>query len=530
MRFRIRVASLAIAAATLAAGRYAAAADGWGSARGLDEVRRALDESADGRVYVLVALRNDYVVTREGVRLASVRERQRAVLDDMADGGFQAVYRYENIPALTGRAGRAGVERLSAHPLVETVGLDGRARLALRESRAYIRADRVQETLGLTGEGAIVAVLDTGIDLGHPDLADDIVEGAYHFLEHGSDVGPGMTGSLTHGTFVAGIITSRGVVAPVGIAPDAGILAVQVTPELYIWTSDAAAAIDYVIGRRLDGEPIVAMNMSFYVDDPPATPFTDCPCDDAIAYNRILQAGILAAKEAGIITFVASGNEGRCDAMFSPACLSSSVAVGAVLDRLPDRMAGFTTRSACLDILAPGSSIVSSLPNASSGEWGGTSFATPHASAVAALMAGQCLSPYRIEEILKETGRPFSVGCNPDRKVPIIDAFAAVSAALAEPQGACGPPALFIRGDANADTVWDIGDAIFVLDYLFGGGSVDCLDAADANDDGRMDLADPIGLLTYLFADGPMPPAPALACGRDPTGDTLSCRAYPPCR
>ncbi len=94
-----------------------------------------------------------------------------------------------------------------------------------------------------------------------------------------------------------------------------------------------------------------------------------------------------------------------------------------------------------------------------------------------------------------------------------------------------GPnPELFIRADANTDGLVDIADTIQVLQYLFGGATLQCDDAADINDDGVIDIADPIGLLTQLFSIPSNPiPAPFPDCGIDPTPDPLDCASFPPC-
>ncbi|MBN1419086.1 MAG: FG-GAP repeat protein [Planctomycetes bacterium] len=83
----------------------------------------------------------------------------------------------------------------------------------------------------------------------------------------------------------------------------------------------------------------------------------------------------------------------------------------------------------------------------------------------------------------------------------------------------------FLRGDANQDGGRDIGDAIFVLNYLFvpDEPTPPCADAADVNDDGSLDLGDPVYHLNWIFADGPAPAAPSGACGPDPTEDALNC-------
>ncbi len=96
-----------------------------------------------------------------------------------------------------------------------------------------------------------------------------------------------------------------------------------------------------------------------------------------------------------------------------------------------------------------------------------------------------------------------------------------------------GPLVLgFRRGDANADTSFDISDAIFTLSNLFASGpGPSCDDSADVNDDGALDISDAIFTLAALFSAGSTPPPPpgALDCGPDPTADTLECASYGPC-
>jgi len=88
----------------------------------------------------------------------------------------------------------------------------------------------------------------------------------------------------------------------------------------------------------------------------------------------------------------------------------------------------------------------------------------------------------------------------------------------------------FRRGDCNADGNLDIGDAIFLLDGLFGGGVAgSCESACDANDDGNVDIGDAIWKLAFLFSGGAAPPAPFAACGADPTPDGLGCAAFTVC-
>jgi len=87
----------------------------------------------------------------------------------------------------------------------------------------------------------------------------------------------------------------------------------------------------------------------------------------------------------------------------------------------------------------------------------------------------------------------------------------------------------YISGDGNGDGVVNVGDGIFVLDYLFGGGVSSCIDASDVNGDGVVDIGDAVYLLTYLFNGGSAPAAPFPDCGEDPSADALECDSFDGC-
>ncbi len=91
-------------------------------------------------------------------------------------------------------------------------------------------------------------------------------------------------------------------------------------------------------------------------------------------------------------------------------------------------------------------------------------------------------------------------------------------------------PIDFLRGDGNGDGRIDISDPVFILNYLFTGGSrPPCQGGADANDGDELDIADPIYLLGYLFFASPPPQEPFPVCGMDPTPGRLSCETYAKC-
>jgi parallel beta-helix repeat protein len=96
--------------------------------------------------------------------------------------------------------------------------------------------------------------------------------------------------------------------------------------------------------------------------------------------------------------------------------------------------------------------------------------------------------------------------------------------------GNCPPAVPFTRGNANADDNTDLSDAVFVLTYLFLGGTApSCEDGADADDNGALEITDAVYLLNYLFLGGLPPEPPFPTCGPDPTPDELGCEARGPC-
>lgn len=89
--------------------------------------------------------------------------------------------------------------------------------------------------------------------------------------------------------------------------------------------------------------------------------------------------------------------------------------------------------------------------------------------------------------------------------------------------------AQFQRGDAAPDGRLNVVDPVRVLQYLFTGDPLECLDAADADDNGTLNIGDAVGLLGFLFL-GTLPPAsPFATCGLDSSADELTCMSFSAC-
>ncbi|UCG06665.1 MAG: S8 family serine peptidase, partial [Desulfobacterales bacterium] len=185
-----------------------------------------------------------------------------------------------------------------------------------------------------------------------------------------------------HGTHVAGVAAGLNAVSrdPTfdGVAKGADIIAIQVfskftgsncsplpSPCALSWISDQIQGLERVYALR-NTYKIAAVNMSLG-----GGRYTS-PCD-----SQPHKAIIDNLRSSGIATVIASGNNGYTDALSSPACISTAVSVGAT--EKDDDVASFSNSATFLDLLAPGVSIRSSVPNTktSYARFSGTSMAAP---------------------------------------------------------------------------------------------------------------------------------------------------------
>jgi subtilisin family serine protease len=214
-----------------------------------------------------------------------------------------------------------------------------------------------------TGAGIKVAVIDTGIDLTHPDLQANIKGGVtfVSFTTPDDDNG--------HGSNVAGIIGAvNNSIGYVGVAPGASLYAVKVLDRNGSGTVSAVAqGIDWA---RLNGMNIA--NMSLGSPSPSLTIENACN----------------SAQAAGVLVVVAAGNNGdgstATTELFYPAAHASVVAVGAT--DINDNLASFSNTGSFVDVSAPGVSIANCYRDGLYATLSGTSMASPHAAGMAALL------------------------------------------------------------------------------------------------------------------------------------------------
>lgn len=404
----------------------------------------AVDPDASVRVMVLFA-GDDLSLTDLATRSTVIAARRAAVLDQISDEEFRVTDTFDNISAIGGFVTADGLRKLVRDPSVERIDLDIPGKMALIESTELVHAREVQ-AMGITGRGVVVAVLDTGIDTDHPDLQDDIVaQQCFCANADGSGCCPGGKTEASgpgaaeddqgHGTHVAGIITSGGLVAPRGMAPDAKIVAVRVLDKSGAAASAAQLlkAFDWIIKSQ---PAVKVVNMSLYFGA-----FAG-HCDTATSFTAALGQAVNTLRARGTLTVAAAGNEGNKGAIGTPACLTNAIGVGASYDgnvgtisfgctdgsTAADKVACFSNSSTALDLLAPGAAISSTGLGGGVSTFAGTSQAVPHVVGALALLAQAqpAATALQLETALKTSGRPV-VDTN-GIAVPRIDVAPAVTA------------------------------------------------------------------------------------------------------
>jgi major intracellular serine protease len=224
------------------------------------------------------------------------------------------------------------------------------------------------------GEGVVIAVLDTGCQIDHPDLKDRIVGGRNFTKDYNSDAN-NYADNNGHGTHVAGTIAaSENNSGVLGVAPLSKLLILKVLRKdgsgNYKSITDA---INYAIkwrGNNKERVRVISMSLGGK--------------EDAAA----LHSAVKKAVDNNILVICASGNDGdssyKTDEYSYPAAYNETISVGAV--DFNKQIAKYSNSNNNVDLVAPGSEILSTFLNGKYAKLSGTSMATPHVSGAAALL------------------------------------------------------------------------------------------------------------------------------------------------
>ena len=351
------------------------------------------------------------------------------------------VHPYRHLP-MAGVVGTADVIRsVGAQPVVRSLYWNEPQEYHLKESQEAIGASEVWD-LGLHGEGVGIAILDTGVDATHPDLADHVVQNVkilgpqYLRLPHDTFEAiyvEGVASSDTtsgHGTHVAGIVAADAHTSPdqVGVAPDASIIGYGAGDAISIFTV-LAAFDDILVHHREWGIRVVnnSWGSSGRLFDP-AHP---------------INVASKALHDAGLVVVFSAGNDGL-EGTINPYSVAPWVVSAGSATNARDRSAfssgGYEHDNSLPaavpgdrhvrfdgdrlgiyhpDVSSPGSDIVSSgtptgvgvlspaLPGGTA-TLSGTSMAAPHISGIAALLfeARPSLTPDQVRQVLQVTAAP----------------------------------------------------------------------------------------------------------------------------
>ncbi|MBD8869509.1 S8 family peptidase [Nocardioides donggukensis] len=239
------------------------------------------------------------------------------------------------------------------------------------------RSQTATETLGLSeaharGEGAdvLVAVLDTGLDAGHPALGGRSVDGWDYVDDDASptdepcgcdsDADGSPDGAVGHGTFVAGtvsLVAPGASILPMRVLDGDGVGSVFAVSEAIVDAADAGADV---------------INLSLGTDDDTA--------------SAVLDESLKHAERSGALVVAAAGNSGD-DAEHYPASRDEVWSVAA-LDAGNERLADYSNHGDWVDVAATGDQVVGPVPGGSFVQWSGTSVAAPMLSGQFALVIG----------------------------------------------------------------------------------------------------------------------------------------------
>ena len=355
------------------------------------------------------------LITRNGASLRQLDAQGRDIkMRYVADGRIVKV----NLPKGVSRDHL--IKKLAANPAVEVAEPDYRLHaLALPNDADFSQLWGLQNTgqndgtagadikavdawdISTGSHDIIIGIIDTGMDYNHPDLIanrwvnpGDLPGSTYGYSTLNAEQDP--MDSDSHGTHVAGTIgaTGNNGTGVVGVNWNVTLLPCQFLGPTGGSTAGAIECINYFTDLKLNhGVDIKATNNSW----------------GGGGYSETLKAAIESGGDAGILFIAAAGNDGgnADSAPMYPAAYDLDVIVSVASTDRNDAMSGFSNYGlSSVDLAAPGSAILSTIPGGGYASYSGTSMASPHVTGAAALLwsVNPDLSADEMKTILMDSG------------------------------------------------------------------------------------------------------------------------------
>lgn len=334
---------------------------------------------------------------------------ERGLLNAFGVKDEEILHTFDLLPVVTLKLTERQAKGLLNHPKIKFVE-ENAAVQALGQTTPWgvprVQSPEVND-LGFTGIGMKVAILDTGIDRNHEDLSAN-VKGGFSVFTDSANSDPYYDGS-GHGTHVAGTVAAvDNDLGVIGVAYHADLYAVKVLNNSGSGSYEGIAkGIEWSIQNGMD-----IINMSL----------------GGSSSSSILEQFCDLAYSEGVLLVAAAGNSGtragRGDNVGYPAKYASVIAVAATDQN--DKRGTFSSTGPAVEISAPGVSILSSTPNNNYASYNGTSMASPHVAAVAALVweAKPNLTNVELRQLLNQTAK--DLGTASQYGHGLVQAFAAI--------------------------------------------------------------------------------------------------------
>jgi len=342
--------------------------------------------------------------------------------------GGKIKYEYKIIPAIASSLPERYIELLRNHPKIAYVRLDGMVEAfedqlpwgvdRIDAERVWGETEGATDIVGNAGLGIRVAIIDTGVDYDHPDLASRFDPNLLGFDFVNEDPDP--MDDNGHGTHCAGTVAAEDNAAGViGVAPKVTLYALKALDSKGTgFESDLVEAIEWCVNNKVH---IISMSLGSYSD----LPNLHAACDEAYYVH-------------GILIVAAAGNMGRSrilrNATAYPANYDSVIAVGATDTN--DKRAAYSSTGPSLELTAPGDKIYSTNWDNSYATMSGTSMACPHVVGTAALVwaAYPDWNNVQIRQRLQATAKDLGTnGRDYEFGYGVVNASAAATVAPAAP-------------------------------------------------------------------------------------------------